>query len=104
MDCQALCSDLALSPAFFSILKACKAYLHGLDDKAERFCRGAVKELTTEETEDMLYELLSVVQAFVQESIQWTSQHRKLLLFDKMPENVGLKIGFVLSLVNCMAG
>ena len=89
IDCQALCSAVGISTHFLSILKACQLYLRGKDDKAERFCRGAVSELTEEELEDMRYELVSVVQAYVQESVQWTSQSRKIPLFETMSENVG---------------
>lgn len=50
----------------------------------------------------MQYELTSVVQAFVQESIQWTSQNKKLLLFDKMSESV--MIILIFQLVGLLVG
>lgn len=40
-------------------------------------CRGVVNELKEKEREDCNYELTSVVQAYIQESIQWTTKTRK---------------------------
>lgn len=88
LECVEVCSAVGVSSGFFSILKACNLFLHGKDEKGDRLCRTAVKELNEVETNDMIYELTSVVQAFVQESLQLTSQKKKLLLFEQLPDSV----------------
>ena len=100
LDCQAICPALGISSSFFSVLKACQLYLHGKDDKAEKLCRNAMKELSEVELHDAEYELTSVVQAFIQESIQWTSQNKKIMLFERIPEEV-LNIVFYV-IIDCI--
>lgn len=88
VECVEVCSAVGVSSGFFSILRACYLFLHGKDDKGDKLCRAAVKELNEVESHDMMYELTSVVQAYVQESIQLTSQKKKLLLFEQLPDSV----------------
>ena len=77
-----------MSAAFFSVLRGCQQFLAGKDDKGDRFCRGSVQELNEDEKKDCVYELTSTVQAFVQESIQWTNQNKRIRLFDYLPEHL----------------
>lgn len=89
VDCRSLYPELGVSSEFFTVLQACQLFLHGKSDKADRLCRGVVNELKEKEREDCNYELTSVVQAYIQESIQWTNQNKKILLFDSLPPEVG---------------
>lgn len=89
VDCRNLYPELGVSSEFFTVLQACQLFLHGKSDKADRLCRGVVNELKEKEREDCNYELTSVVQAYIQESIQWTNQNKKILLFDSLPPEVG---------------
>ena len=41
-----------------------------------------------EEKKDCIYELTSTVHAFVQESIQWTNQNKRIRLFDYLPDHL----------------
>ena len=76
------------TPAFYGILRGCLQFLAGKDDKGDRLCRGVIKDLTEEEEKACEYELTSAVQAFIQESIQWTNQNRRVRLFDYLPERL----------------
>ena len=77
-----------MSSSYFAILKACHLFLHGKDDKAERLTRESFKELTDVERKDSQYELVSAVQAYVEESIQWITEIKKVSLFERLSENV----------------
>lgn len=81
---------LGISPAFYDILRGCVFLLAGKDDKGDRFCRGAMPSLTDIEREDAIYELVSTAQAFVQESIEWTNQNKRVRLFETIPEHIVL--------------
>ena len=83
-----VCQALEISPAFYGILRGCLQFLAGKDDKGDRLCRGVIKDLTEEEEKACEYELTSAVQAFIQESIQWTNQNRRVRLFDYLPERL----------------
>ena len=91
VECKSICPALGISTPFFTVLRACLLCIAGKDEKADRLCRGAIKELSEEEREDSVYELSSVVQAFVQESIQWTNQMKRLSLFDELPDKVRIE-------------
>ena len=93
VDCKDLCTELGVSSEFFTVLRACQLVLCGKDDKADRLCRSAIKELQGKEREDCNYELCSVVQAYIQESIQWTNQNKRMLLFDSLPAEVVIPNG-----------
>jgi hypothetical protein len=88
MDCQYVCPALDISSSFYTILKACQLFLIGKDEKADRLCRTVWDKLTEKEKSDMVYELSSVAQAFVQESLLVVSQNRKTQLFDQLSEKV----------------
>ena len=45
VDCKDLCTELGVSSEFFTVLRACQLFLCGKDDKADRLCRSAIKEL-----------------------------------------------------------
>lgn len=88
VDCKPICEALGMSLAFFTVLQACLLCISGKDEKANRLCRGIVSELNDVEREDSVYEISSAVQAFVQESIQWANQSKRLSLFEELPEEV----------------
>lgn len=77
-----------MSSAFFTVLQACLLCVNGKEEKANRLCRGIVNDLNDVEREDSVYEISSAVQAFVQESIQWANQSKRLALFEELPEEV----------------
>ena len=88
VECKPICGSLGMSTAFFTVLQACLLCINGKEEKANRLCRGSVNELNEIEREDSVYEISSAVQAFVQESIQWTNQTKRLALFEELPEEV----------------
>ena len=88
IECNEFYPSLQISPSYFAILKACHFYLHGKDDKAEKLTRESFKQLNEIEKKDSQYELVSAVQAYVEESIQWITQSRKISLFERLSENV----------------
>ena len=45
-------------------------------------------KMTEEEENACEFELTSAVHAFIQESIQWTNQNRRVRLFDYLPERL----------------
>ena len=88
VDCKPICEALGMSSAFFTVLQACLLCINGKEEKANRLCRGIIDELNDVEREDSVYEISSAVQAFVQESIQWANQSKRLALFEELPEKV----------------